>query len=160
MKFDYATIIVYGITMIMIAITVIDFKTSEIPDSLVISILPFAVAAVWLMPDITLLSRLIGFASIALPMFLLTLLVPGAFGGGDIKLIAACGFLLGWQLTLVAFFIAVLLGGTTAVYLMVSGRRRTGQHMVFGPAICTGVVVTLFYGNDLILWYLNRFLYP
>ena len=37
-------------------------------------------------------------SSLVFPMYLLTVLIPDCFGGGDIKLIAVAGFLLGWKL--------------------------------------------------------------
>jgi len=149
---------VYAVTMILLAIALIDFDTTQIPDSLIIALAPFAVASIWLLPDVTLLSHAIGLAAVALPMLLLTLAIPGAFGGGDIKLMAACGFLLGWQLTLLAFFIALLIGGSIAVFLLTSGKRKRGQHMVFGPAICAGTVTALFYGNEIIRFYLSLYM--
>jgi leader peptidase (prepilin peptidase)/N-methyltransferase len=155
--FDYAAIIVFSVIMILLAVTFIDYKTSEIPDSLIIALIPFAIASVWFMPEVTLLSHAIGFAAVALPMFLTCLIIPGAFGGGDIKLMAICGFLLGWELTVVAFFIAIILGGSVAVYLIASGRRKKGQHIVFGPALCSGVAAALFFGEEIIYWYLSFF---
>jgi len=140
--------------MILLAIALIDFSTSEIPDSLIIAIVPFAIASIWLIPDVTILSHAIGLVAVALPLLLLTLVIPGAFGGGDIKLIAVCGFLLGWQQTLLAFFIALILGGGVAAFLLLSGKRKRGQHMVFGPAICAGVVVAMFFGKYILDWYL------
>jgi len=156
-NFNFAAIIAYGVIMILIAVSVIDYNTSEIPDSLIITLIPFAIVSIWLFPDVTLLSRIIGFFSIALPMFLICMLVSGAFGGGDIKLMAVCGFFLGWQLSLVAFFIALIAGGVVAVYFMASGKRKKGQHMVFGPALCIGITLALFYGNDIIRFYLGLF---
>jgi len=87
----------------------------------------------------------------------LTLAIPGAFGGGDIKLMAVCGFILGWQLALLAFFIALLIGGSIAVFLLASGKRKRGQHMVFGPAICAGTVTALFFGKEILDWYLQMY---
>ena len=156
---DWPALIVYSVTMILLAIALIDFSTSEIPDSLIIAIIPFAIASIWLLPDITWLSHIIGMFTVALPMMLLTLAVPGAFGGGDIKLIAVCGLLLGWQLTLLAFFIALLIGGSIAIFLMASGKRKRGEHMVFGPALCTGIIVALFFGKEIIDYYLGLFLF-
>ena len=144
--------------MILLAIAVIDFNTTEIPDSLIIALISLAIVSIWLQPDISLLSRIIGFFSIALPMLLLTLVIPGAFGGGDIKLIAVCGFLLGWQQTLLAFFIALLLGGSYAIYLMLSGKRKRGEHMVFGPAICVGIAVSIYFGRIILDFYLQFFM--
>jgi len=156
--FSYFTICVYAVTMILLAISVIDLNTSEIPDSLWIAIIPFAVASIWLLPNVTWVSHLIGIVTIALPMLILSLIIPGAFGGGDIKLMAVCGLLLGWQQTLVAFFIAIVLGGFYAIFLMISGKRKRGEHMVFGPALCAGVAVSIFYGYEIISWYLSTFM--
>ena len=150
-------LLAFGVIMVLLAIATIDFNTSEIPDSLIIALVPFAIASIWLLPDVSIFSHAIGLVAISLPMLLLTLIVPGAFGGGDIKLIAVCGFLLGWQLTLLAFFIALMLGGGTAIYLLASGKRKRGQHMVFGPAICAGTIIALFYGKDIIAWYLQMY---
>jgi leader peptidase (prepilin peptidase)/N-methyltransferase len=155
--FTLTAIQVYGITIILLAIAAIDFNTTEIPNSLIIALIPFAVAAVWLIPEVTLLSHVIGFFCVALPLLLLTIIIPGAFGGGDIKLLAVCGFLLGWQMTLIAFFISLLLGGGFAVYLMLSGRRKRGEHMVFGPAICIGIAVSIYFGRNILDFYLQFF---
>jgi len=149
---------VFAVTMLLLAIALIDFDTAQIPDSLIIALAPLAVASVWLLPNVTLLSHAIGLVAVALPMLLLTLAIPGAFGGGDIKLMAVCGFLLGWQLTLLAFFIALLLGGSIAIFLLASGKRKRGQHMVFGPAICAGTVTALFYGKEIIRFYLSLYM--
>ena len=153
--FNFAAVILFGVFMILLAVSIIDFNTSEIPDSLVIALIPFAIAAIWLLPDITLLSHIIGIFTVSVPMLLLSLVIPGAFGGGDIKLMFVCGFLLGWQLTLLAFFVALLLGGSTALFLLATKRRKKGQHMVFGPSLCAGVVTSLFLGNYILDWYLG-----
>ena len=155
LDFNYAAIILFGVSMILLAVSIIDYNTSEIPNSLVIALIPFSIAAIWLLPDISLLSHAIGLVTVSVPMLLLALLIPGAFGGGDIKLMFVCGFLLGWQLTLLAFFIALLLGGSTALFLLTTGRRKKGQHMVFGPALCAGIVTSLFVGNYILDWYIG-----
>jgi len=150
--------IAFAFTAVLLAISVIDLDTSEIPDSLVISIGVLAIASIWLIPEIGLINRLIGMVVISVPMLLVAMAVKGAFGGGDIKLMAACGFLLGWQCTILAFFIALLTGGSYAIYLMLSGKRDRKEHMVFGPAICIGAAVSFFYGVEIISWYLHLFM--
>ena len=152
-----ATVIVYAVTMILLAIALIDYDTSEIPDSLIIALAPLAIVSIWFLPNVTLLSHAIGLVAIALPMLLLSLAIPGAFGGGDIKLMAVCGFLLGWQLSLIAFFIALLIGGSIAVYLMLSGKRKRGEHMVFGPALCIGITFSIYFGKEILDLYLSLY---
>ena len=154
---DYPALLFFGVSMILITIALIDYDTSEIPDSLIVALVPFAFGSLWLFHDVTLLSHGIGAFTVALPMLLLSLVVKGAFGGGDIKLMAICGFMLGWQHTLIAFFIALILGGGTAIYLLASGKRKRGQYMVFGPALCAGVFVAMFLGPIIFDFYMRIF---
>ena len=156
-QFTWDTLIVFCIFMIMVAITMIDFDTMTIPNGLIIAlIVPIGIFTV-LHPELSLMSRVIGFFIVSLPMYLLTVLIPDCFGGGDIKLIAVCGFLLGWKLTLLAFFISVLIGGGYAVYLLISKKSKKGAHIAFGPYLCVGIMVSLLYGNAIIQWYLALF---
>lgn len=151
------TIAALAVTCILLAISLIDLATSEIPDGLIIALIPIAIVSIWLMPEIGVLSRLIGMVAISLPMLILTLIISGAFGGGDIKLMAVCGFMLGLQNTLLAFFIALLLGGGRAVYLMAAKNRKYKKHMVFGPALSAGIFISILFGEDIIHWYLSFF---
>lgn len=150
---DLFVLISFGVSAILLAVALIDHDTMEIPDSLVIAIIPFAVFSVWGWPEVSLTQRFIGFFTISAPMFLLTLIIHEAFGGGDIKLMAVCGFLLGWKNTLFAFFIALLLGGGYAIYLLASGKSRKGEHLAFGPYLCVGIVSAIFFGSEMINFY-------
>ena len=155
---DFATIIAFGTLCVLLAISLIDYDINEIPDSLVLTIGVFAIASIWLMPEVGIINRIIGLFVISVPLLILSLIINGAFGGGDIKLMAACGFLLGWQSTLLSFFIAIIIGGTLAIALMALGKRKRGDFIAFGPAICIGVAISLFFGNQIISWYLGVFL--
>jgi len=155
---ELATILAFGVTVTLLAISIIDFQTTEIPNSLILTIAIFAIITIWIFPNVTLLERVIGFFAISIPLLIVSLVVNGAFGGGDIKLMAVSGFLLGWEATLLAFFIALLLGGTYAIFLIAFGKRKRGEHMVFGPAICIGIAISLFFGYDIISWYLHLFM--
>jgi len=154
----FSFVVVFAVAAVLLAISLIDLDTTEIPNSLIISIAVCAIASIWVFPGISLLSRAIGFVAVSIPLLTITLAVNGAFGGGDIKLVAVCGFLLGWQLILLAFFLALIFGGTYAIFLMISGKRKRGEHMVFGPAICLGVAISLFYGYEIISWYTGLFM--
>jgi leader peptidase (prepilin peptidase)/N-methyltransferase len=68
---------------------------------------------------------------------------------------AAAGFLLGWQSTLVAIFIGILIGGAWGIYLMASGKKGAKGHFAFGPALCVGIATALFFGTPLVTWYLG-----
>jgi len=60
-------------------------------------------------------------------VFLAALVTRGGFGGGDIKLMAALGAVLGWRCGLVALASSQVLGATIAIALLLSrnAQRRT-----------------------------------
>lgn len=156
-QFTWDVLLVFVIMMILVAITMIDFDTMTIPNGLVIALIVPTIAMTLIHPEISLLERIIGFFIISLPMYLLIIVIPDCFGGGDVKLIAVGGFLLGWKLTLVAGFIAILLGGCYAVWLLLSKKSKKGAHIAFGPYLSMGIVVSLLYGNSLLNAYLSLF---
>jgi leader peptidase (prepilin peptidase)/N-methyltransferase len=148
-----------AVTAILLTITVIDHDTQEIPDKFILALIPLAVVAVWLQPEVTLLSRGIGFVVISVPMLGLALVINGAFGGGDIKLMAVCGFLLGWQRTLFAFFVALMIGTIWGIFLRVKGKNKRGEPIAFGPALCAGLFTAMVYGGEVVNWYWNLLFY-
>jgi len=140
-----------AISLILLAITVVDIRTTEIPNGLILALVPFAGAWVW--SGGYLFSSVIGFFVVSVPMLLLALVVQGAFGGGDIKLMAVCGFMLGWQDTLLAFAIAIVFGGSYAIFLLVSGKKGRDGHIPFAPALCAGVFLAMFFGQTVFDFY-------
>ena len=103
----------------------------------------------------SLISRVIGVFVISVPMLVLSLVIPGGFGGGDVKLMAVAGFLLGWPCTLLATFIGLVLGGIVGVIKLI---RKSGEkHMAFGPYLSVGILVSMLWGMQIIFWYLNFF---
>lgn len=85
-------------------------------------------------------------------IFLLLLLVwPGAFGGGDVKFLAAGGIFLGPAGTAVAFVLSVLLAGGSCVL-----RRRGGREEIpFGPFLAAGMGIACWWGEALWRWYVG-----
>ena len=75
----------------------LDLDTMEIDDGCSAAIVLMLAVSVITMPGLSIVSRLIGAAAVSVPMLILTLLIPGAFGGGDIRLMASSGLFLGWK---------------------------------------------------------------
>ncbi|NBK98150.1 MAG: hypothetical protein EOM50_09035 [Erysipelotrichia bacterium] len=75
----------------------------------------------------------------------------------DIKLMAVCGCMLGWQNTLLATFIAILLAGSYATYLIASKKVSKRTHIAFGPYLCIGIFIATLYGTQMITMYLSLF---
>ncbi|MEL7661670.1 prepilin peptidase [Acetobacterium wieringae] len=153
--FSFAWLVVFSAGAILICITMIDFDTMTIPNGLIIALMAPALLSFFVFPQVGLLSRVIGIFIISLPMLALALFIPDAFGGGDIKLMAVAGFMLGWGNTLLAAFIGIVLGGVVAVYLLV--KKTADKHMAFGPYLSIGIMTALLFGDIIIGWYLNLF---
>lgn len=153
--FSFQWLVVFSAGAILICITMIDFDTMIIPNGLVLALMAPALLSFFFFPEVGILSRVIGIFAISLPMLILVLFIPDAFGGGDIKLMAVAGFMLGWGNTLLAAFVGLLLGGAVAVYLLV--QKTKDKHMAFGPYLCIGIMTALLFGDIIIQWYFNLF---
>ena len=76
-------------------------------------------------------------------------------GGGDIKLFAMIGAFLGWQSLLATLLFASLGGaaiGLTVMLVKGVGRRYP---IPFGPFLCLGALLHLFFGQQLAAFYLS-----
>lgn len=118
-----------------------------------------ALADFFLFPGLPVGERLMGMVCVSVPMYTLCMVVKEAFGGGDILLLSIMGFYLGWRALLPGVFLGFLLGGLEAVWLLASGRAKPGEgaHMAFGPALCLGLGISLFYGERIFFWYAGLF---
>ena len=76
-------------------------------------------------------------------------------GFGDVKLAFFMGLFLGWPNILVALFFAFFLGALIGIFLMVSRKKQWKSQVPFGPFLIAGTFVALFWGENLIRWYLN-----
>mgnify|MGYP001026051945 CR=1 FL=1 len=141
--------------IILLAVSYQDIKRMEIKDGCHAAIVLLAVAAILLDKNPGILSRLLGVLCVSAPMFALTLLIPGAFGGGDIKLVAAAGLFLGWENTVIAAVLAVFAGGVYALYLVLIQKADREQRFPFGPFLCVGMAAAVLWGNEIREFWMN-----
>ena len=141
--------------IILLAVSYQDIKRMEIKDGCHAAIVLLAVAAILLDKNPGILSRLLGVLCVSAPMLALTLLIPGAFGGGDIKLVAAAGLFLGWENTVIAAVLAVFAGGVYALYLVLIQKADREQRFPFGPFLCVGMAAAVLWGNEIREFWMN-----
>lgn len=79
-----------------------------------------------------------------------------AMGFGDVLLIAMIGSFLGWQAVLFTIVAASFLGSFLAVIPRLFGRTEWATKIPFGPYLAAGALLWLFYGPQVVTWYLNR----
>ena len=101
---------------------------------------------------------IIGFFAVSGFLYLLFLITKGrGIGGGDIKLMAAAGLLIGWKNIILALGIGCVLGSIIHIILMkVQNKERV---LAFGPYLSLGIYIAMLYGNQIIEWYINTFIY-
>ncbi len=76
-------------------------------------------------------------------------------GGGDIKLLAMIGAFLGWRGVLVTLFLGSFTGALVGTALIIARGTDARLPIPFGPFLALGAVSALFFGNELIQWYLQ-----
>jgi len=78
-----------------------------------------------------------------------------AMGGGDVKLAAMIGAFLGWKYIIISLFLGFFLGALAGIILIMSKIKSREDTVPFGPFIVLGSLITLFWGDKIISWYLG-----
>ena len=78
-----------------------------------------------------------------------------AMGGGDIKLAAALGLILGLNNTILMLFLSFIIGSILAIFVMISFKKGIKDYIPFGPAIVISASITYFFSDLIISWYLG-----
>jgi leader peptidase (prepilin peptidase)/N-methyltransferase len=144
----------------LIVITFIDLDHQIIPDPISLPGIVVGFLAALFLDDPTWLASLSG---ILLGGGVLWAVAEGYYrltgregmGGGDIKLLAMIGAFLGWQAVPVTLLISSLGGTFVGFGLLLLQGRDTRVPIPFGPFLAFGAICALFYGNELIAWYLG-----
>ncbi|MBE5923479.1 MAG: prepilin peptidase [Lachnospiraceae bacterium] len=140
---------------VMDLVIISDYDTMKIPNKYVVATLVIAVISLLTLPGVSLTEHIIGAFVISVPMFIIASVVHGGFGGGDVKLSVAVGLMLGWKLTVVSFAISLLISGIYAIVLLLAKKLKSKDHFAFGPYLCTGYIIAIICGMDILNAYLK-----
>ncbi|MDY6831533.1 MAG: prepilin peptidase [Thermodesulfobacteriota bacterium] len=144
----------------LIVVIFIDIDYQIIPDAISLPGIPlFFLASVFIVrTPVTdsLLGILAGGGSL-LAVAVIYRLITGkeGMGGGDIKLLAMIGALCGWQGVLFTVFTSSLAGTVVGMVIMAIQKKNMKLALPFGPFLSMGAIVYLFFGPELVAWYLN-----
>lgn len=149
------------IISILIVISFIDYYHQIIPDSLILMILALSIihkALIYFIykAPISFFDSISGFAGAGALFIIIALVSNGGMGGGDIKLIAVMGFILGLKKTLLNILLSFLIGAVFSIFLLLSGKKGRKDAIPFGPFICISFFITLLYGENIIDWYILK----
>lgn len=140
----------------LIVLSVIDERTGEIPVGINIFLLVLGIAEVMLMRDAW-LSHVVGMLVVSGFLEIVFLLSKGkAIGGGDIKLMAAAGLILGWEKIILAFGIGCILG--SVIHLARMKLTKTDHVLAFGPYLSAGILIAAVWGTQMIQFYITMFI--
>lgn len=155
--FQWELSIAWVFISILIAITISDLHTKLIPNKITYpGIVFFMVLRLFIHP-LPYLDYVLGCLVGGGLMYLIAIVSRGGMGGGDIKLFALIGFVLGWKLTLLTIMLSSVFGLLISAILMIFGIIKRKEPIPFGPFIALAAIVTYFYGQDLLSWYIQLF---
>lgn len=138
----------------LIIVTVIDLEYKIIPDVITLpGIIIGLILSLFILP-IPFINSLIGIMTGGGFFYLIALVSRGGMGGGDIKLIAMIGAFLGWEGTLVTILMGSLIGSIIGIALIITKKKKRRDPIPFGPFLALGAVISIFWGKDLLYWYM------
>ena len=134
---------------ILLVVALIDWKLQIIYDRFHIFILLLGVFSIWLFPEHGIGNRLIGSLIVSIPMLLLAMVIPGAFVGGDIKLMAVSGWMLGVESIICAMFLGLFAGGCYGSLMVKKNKLGRKDQFALGPFLALGLTIAVFYGDQI-----------
>lgn len=143
----------------LIAIFFYDLMHKEIPDRFSLPAIAIAIAGGLILKIITPLAMLLGGATLFVFFLLQFLISKGTWiGGGDLRLGALMGIVLGLNKGLLALIIAYFLGAIISIYLLARKKVKGKSQIAFGPFLVIGTLIAIFLGKRILNWYLNTLL--
>jgi len=80
-------------------------------------------------------------------------------GGGDIRLGILMGVALAWPMSVIAILLAYIIGVIAVLPLLISKKKKFKSEIPLGIFLSTATIITLFWGEAILNWYLNLPLY-
>lgn len=141
----------------LLVISMIDMRYQIIPNGTVVFLFLVGIASVVLSTH-TILDGLIGFFAVSVPLLIIHIVTNGNMGMGDVKLMAACGLILGWKNILLALMIGSILGSVVGVTMIALKLMSRKQQIPFGPYLSLGIIIAALFGNEIISLYMQLLL--
>ena len=141
---------------LLMAIFFYDLLYKEIPDRFSLPAIALGILGAVLFGTPSLISAGIGVLIIALFFGGQILISKGAWlGGGDLRLGALMAILLGWEQMVLALIIAYIFGAFVSIVLLIGNKVTRKTAIPFGPFLVTGLLISLFLGEEIINLYLK-----
>lgn len=157
--FNLSLIFVLLFIWMLIPLCVIDIQHQLLPDSLTIGLLWLGLIANTQALFTTLPNAVCSAAGAYLSLWLfikLFYLLTGkiGMGNGDFKLFAAFGAWFGWTQLPLILLMSSFTGAVIGIIYLKTTKQATQTPISFGPFLCISGLISLFYGQTIIRWYL------
>ena len=155
----YAVLVAFA-SSVLVCIAFIDIEHKLIFDRFNIALLALAVVAMFFDKNVIWWEKLIGFGA-GIVFFVGVFYVAQAIykkealGGGDVKLGAVMGLLLGWKSFLLAMLVATVSASIILIILQKVTHEEKSKEYPFAPFLVLGCFVGLFFGDVIVSAYLS-----
>lgn len=145
----------------LVALAMIDFDTTLLPDSITYPLLWVGLMAAWAgISPVPLQDAVMGAAAGYLALWSVywafkLLTGKEGMGYGDFKLLAALGAWLGWQLLPLVILLSSLVGAVVGGLLLATGAVKRDQGIPFGPYLAGAGLIALLWGQAIVDTYLG-----
>jgi len=153
-------LVVFAFIATLTVVTFIDLDHRIIPDAISLPGIPLFFLAALAVPSVTWRASAIGIVVGGGSLFAVAWVYQfmtgrEGMGGGDIKLLAMIGAMIGWQGILFTLFAASAIGTIVGLLAMIRSGQGMRLAIPFGPFLAMGAIIYLFFGQGLIAWYFN-----
>jgi leader peptidase (prepilin peptidase)/N-methyltransferase len=146
----------------LVVITFIDIDHMIIPDTFSIGGMLIGLVGAAINPEREFTSALIGLLAGGGVLWLVAYIYvlmrkEEGMGGGDIKLLAWIGAVLGWPAIPFVIIVSSLIGSVVGLSVAFKTKGGLKQAIPFGPFLALAAVIYLFGGDQIAFWYLRLF---
>jgi leader peptidase (prepilin peptidase) / N-methyltransferase len=142
---------------IFMAIALIDLEHQLILNRIVYPAALCALLISLLLHRPPVLSSIIGGAIGFVLLLVIVMVSRGGMGFGDVKMAGLIGLAVGFPMVFVSLLVGIILGGLTAIVLLLFRIKKRKEVMPFGPFLSLAAVITLLWGSNIMQWYLCYF---
>ncbi len=146
----------------LIALTVIDFDTQLLPDSITLPLLWIGLlantSAMFAPLDAAVLGAIAGYLALWSVYWMFKLATgKEGMGFGDFKLLAAIGAWLGWKFVPLVILLSSFVGATVGILLIVFRRHGRSTPITFGRYLASAGLIAILWGADINSMYLGLY---
>ncbi|MEJ2042377.1 MAG: A24 family peptidase [Reinekea sp.] len=144
----------------LVALTMIDVDTQLLPDSITLPLLWLGLLlnlnGIYTGLGSAVIGAVTGYLSLWSVYWLFKLLTgKEGMGFGDFKLFAAFGAWFGWQALPLIILLSSLVGAIVGIAMILILGRDKQLPIPFGPYLCGAALIYVFFGKQIVAWYLG-----